>query len=313
MPEPKIKQLALKNIIVDPALRMRAKGLNERLVGEYAESMKAGVEFEPAVVYHDQTGTNWLSRGFHRYAAALKAGHKTLTVEMRHGTRLEALIDAAGSNGDHGLRRTNADKRLAVEQLLTALPEWTNSQIAQAVGVSESFTGDVKKRLQRIKDGLPVKLIGSGLSDDGKPKSDEGEEEEPAGEVEVTSASAEKCLTVVASIVKLLHRSQEKISALMSSPHAAILRNSSQSLTKWCALYATGETVKMGEIHGVHSFGYPQWSTEALDEMLKLCGQMKQALERADEIKDETPAPWTMQDVADLGASLRNPDDTVEI
>ena len=59
--------------------------------------------------------------------------------KVRKGSRDDAELNALGSNAVHGLRRTRADKRHAVEHLLAKYPTWTNPRIAKAAGVSVEF------------------------------------------------------------------------------------------------------------------------------------------------------------------------------
>src|SRR6516164_4609594 len=96
--EPDIQILELSWITRDPELQVR-DGLNDDLVGQYAQDMMASVSFPPVVVYWDGE-LYWLSQGFHRCAAADAAGLTTILAEIRQGTRQEARVDAAGSNRD---------------------------------------------------------------------------------------------------------------------------------------------------------------------------------------------------------------------
>ncbi len=307
MAEPKIKQLALKNITVDPALQMRAKGSNPVTVDEYAEAMLKGDEFPPLVVYHDKGGTMWLADGFTRYAAATKAEFKTHATEIRTGTRKDAMLHSARANRTNGMRMTNADKNRAVAQLLTEFDDMPNAQIADIIGVSDTLVAAVKKRLKRIKDGLSVKLPGSA-----KEKEDTPDEDDILDGVQIAHAPPEKCLKVVASVVKLLHRSQEMLSGLMATPYAQVLKNASQSVTG-------GELNKTGEIHkkgewGSIVLGLPAWSNQAMDDLLQLCGVLKLALGRVEEIAEQADGErMTPEEIKQFGESLRNPDDTVQI
>jgi len=312
MPEPKIKQLALKNITVDPALQMRANGSNPVTVDEFAAAMLAGDEFPPLAVFHDAGGTMWLADGFTRHAAATKADLKTHAAAIRSGTRKDAVIYSAGANRTNGVRMTNADKRCAVSQLLAEFEDMPNTQIADIVGVSDTLVAAVKKRLQRIKDGLPVKRIGSGLSDDGEPKQESPEDEEP--EVTIAHASAGKAADVFGSVLKRLKRIQEDISGLLTGDFSQQIKNLSESYTG-CKWYDSGETIQL-TFHGGTTIGIPRFSNDSLDFLLGFCGGAKQMLERIDEKtlggadEGERSAPW---DKADFDAKLRSPDDTVQI
>ncbi len=136
----KIQSLVLATITVDPALQPRVEGLNQTVIEEYTEFVKGGGEFDKLmVVYEDEKGDHWLSEGFHRHAAYTAAGMVKAKCLVRKGSRRDALVNAAGSNAVHGLRRTNADKRRAVNMVLAEYPVWSNRKIAAVVGVSDEF------------------------------------------------------------------------------------------------------------------------------------------------------------------------------
>jgi hypothetical protein len=61
--------------------------------------------------------------------------------DVRRGTRRDAVFFSVGANRAHGVRRTNADKRKAVQVLLQD-PEWcawSNRKIADQCRVDESL------------------------------------------------------------------------------------------------------------------------------------------------------------------------------
>jgi hypothetical protein len=116
--------LLLTEITADPDVQGRVE-LDEEVVADYSRVMleqvdtEEGVQFPPAVVFDDGT-TKWLSDGFHRYTAAQQTGGKVdrLDCEIRQGTKRDAMLFALGSNTDHGLRPSAADKRKAVSRML---------------------------------------------------------------------------------------------------------------------------------------------------------------------------------------------------
>ena len=141
-------KLALTDIEVDPGINPRADGLDPETVEEYAAALAGGVDFPPSVVYRNPaTGSYLLSEGFHRYAAHVKAGRSNMACEVREGDRRDALLNAVASNQRHGLRRTNADKRKAVELALTDCPDWSNRRVAEHVGVGDQLVADVRADL----------------------------------------------------------------------------------------------------------------------------------------------------------------------
>jgi hypothetical protein len=108
--------LLVDRIRTDGGTQARA-GLDEPTITEYAGAMEDGATFPPVVVFHDGDDY-WLADGFHRVAAAGRAGLKKFPVEVRPGTQRDALLFACGANYAHGLRRTQEDKRQAVLTLL---------------------------------------------------------------------------------------------------------------------------------------------------------------------------------------------------
>lgn len=138
-------RLPLTSIRLDGDTQLRDAG-SEAVVAEYAEALKDGAVFPPVVVFYD--GTNhWLADGFHRHAAHLAAGVPDIAVAVRAGSRRDALLHAAGANADHGLRRTQADKRKAVLVLLED-PEWrqwSDRAIAEQVKVSHPTVAKIRR------------------------------------------------------------------------------------------------------------------------------------------------------------------------
>jgi len=174
----KVGRMALDKITADPDLQPRAGGLSKAAVSEYAERATEGDEFPPLVVYSDGKA-DWLSEGFHRYAAYLEAGFADALVVRRRGTREDAKLNALASNRGHGLRRTNADKRKAVEECLKLRPKWSDRRIADFVGVDHTTVGDIRRSqvgdsptsdgdTREGKDGkeYPVQVVTVTTSDD---------------------------------------------------------------------------------------------------------------------------------------------------
>ena len=115
--------------------------MDKKTVAEYKELMKDGTKFPPITIY-DVGGTLMLVDGFHRLAAAKAAKLKEVEVEIQVGTRGEALKAALSANQSHGLRRTNADKRIAMQMATDNYQEVfggapSAAVFAQVCGVSQ--------------------------------------------------------------------------------------------------------------------------------------------------------------------------------
>lgn len=115
------------------------------IVAEYAEAMLSGAEFPPLETYFDGV-SYWLADGFHRYYAAIKAGLTEFESKVgTPGTAQDAKWASLAANHKHGLRRTNADKRKAVDIALRMNFQMSDRAIAQHCGVSDMLVANIRK------------------------------------------------------------------------------------------------------------------------------------------------------------------------
>ncbi|MCU0656651.1 MAG: ParB/RepB/Spo0J family partition protein [Polyangiaceae bacterium] len=142
----------LASIVRDPRAQPRVE-LNTETVDAYREVMaesKGWGAFPPVVVFGPEGGRYYLADGFHRMAAAEAAGVSLGRAEVRAGGLREAILYSVGANADHGLRRTNADKKRAVLTLLED-PEWSKRSdhwIAEQAAVSHMTVGRLRADLE---------------------------------------------------------------------------------------------------------------------------------------------------------------------
>jgi len=157
--------------IKDPGAQMRTE-MRAETVNEYAEAMLDGADLPPVIVYHDGTDY-WLGDGYHRVAAARKIEHETIKAEVREGTARDAILCGVGANATHGLQRTQADKRRAIERLMrdSEWARWSDRKIAEAVKVDHKTVGKVRQELSGEIPTVPGKPGKSGEipSRNGKP------------------------------------------------------------------------------------------------------------------------------------------------
>ncbi len=83
------------DITIDMECQFRVDEINHDVVDDYAESMGAGATFPAITLFRDETAY-WLSDGFHRVAAAKKAGVETITAEVRQRRQTGRLAPFAG-------------------------------------------------------------------------------------------------------------------------------------------------------------------------------------------------------------------------
>lgn len=159
------KMLVLDDLIIEESLQVRAK-LDQETIQEYANQMVApgsdldsgadlevldihGVPFEPIAVILTPENELLLVDGWHRVAAARKKKIPKFQATVRAGSRQDALEACLIANARHGLRRTRADKRRAVELALTdpTFVKRTDNWIAEMTGVTAPTVGRVRKEL----------------------------------------------------------------------------------------------------------------------------------------------------------------------
>ncbi len=138
-----------RNTAAQPRLR-----LDPSTVEAYREAM-TGPDGTPAwgtfpsVVVFGKDDHYYLADGFHRIAAAEAAGLSQVSAEVHLGGLREAILHSVGANAAHGLRRTNEDKRRAVETLLHD-KEWSTKSdrwIAERASVSPDTVGRIRREL----------------------------------------------------------------------------------------------------------------------------------------------------------------------
>jgi hypothetical protein len=148
-----IKIINLHTITIDAGTQSR-EHISQETVNEYAEALSDGVVF-PAIKVHTDGVKNYLTDGFHRYFAHKRVGKTSIQADVIHGTLREAILFSLSVNAEHGLKRTNADKRKAVLTILDDFEwsDWSNVDIAKVCSVSSMYVGIVKKSLLK-----PVKV-----------------------------------------------------------------------------------------------------------------------------------------------------------
>jgi hypothetical protein len=122
--------------------------LNHEVVKEYAEAMRQGDKFPPVKLTYDGT-SYWLTDGFHTTEAAWSIGETDIEAIITKGSQRDAILASVGVNSDHGLRRSNADKRRAVTTLLEdeEWGKWSDREIARRCKVSNTFVSKLRNDL----------------------------------------------------------------------------------------------------------------------------------------------------------------------
>ena len=138
--------LKLDQIRIDGGTQPRVS-IDEQTVADYADLYANGTNLPPVVVFFDGAAY-WLADGFHRYWANRRIDCEYIFADVRQGTQRDAILHSVGANAEHGLRRTNDDKRKAVRTLLDddKWSTWPQVKIARTCGVTPEYVSRLKNR-----------------------------------------------------------------------------------------------------------------------------------------------------------------------
>ncbi len=149
----KIITLAVDNILASAATQVRKK-LDKATIDEYTEAMKNGAIFPALVVFAEKDSERYiLSDGFHRHHGYVNAEIAKCKVEVHEGSLHDALLWALGANAEHGVRRSSADKRNAVELALKD-PEISKLEMVQIADICRVDDRTVR----RIRDDMDLNI-----------------------------------------------------------------------------------------------------------------------------------------------------------
>jgi hypothetical protein len=156
----RIQTIALERIRRGTGTQMRER-MSEDTVREYATQMREGLwdDARPhCVVFFDEgNDVFWLADGFHRIEAAARNNYQLVKADVRKGTRRDAVLEACRANALHGLPRTTADKRRAVETLLRdeEWATWSNREIARHIHVDDKTVGKIRAEIESSGAEIP--------------------------------------------------------------------------------------------------------------------------------------------------------------
>ncbi|MHA7814025.1 MAG: hypothetical protein ACX94C_11620 [Phycisphaerales bacterium] len=131
----------IEDLVIDPEVQPRVS-LSESKIQEYQDGFESGVELG-CIEVHYVSRQPYLCDGFHRVAAAKRAGLKTLLALVEaESTRAKLLTRAVAANALHGQALTAQERRNSVIRLVEAMnamgEPWTQEQIGKAAGFHQS-------------------------------------------------------------------------------------------------------------------------------------------------------------------------------
>lgn len=170
------RMVALDTLAKRDKLQPRAS-FDDDLAEDYKGNMHApssgarvlnsqGTPWPPIEVWRDEIDGEtflFLGDGYHRVEAATRAGITHFQALIRPGTLRDAWVHSLGANAEHGKRRTNADKRRAVEQALSdaSLAAMSSRRVAEICKVSKTFIENMRRELDITRDTVLVERGGT--------------------------------------------------------------------------------------------------------------------------------------------------------
>jgi len=155
-----IRNLPLDDLVLDPNLNLRDR-LDDFSVERYADSW----DRLPPITVYEIDGRWVLADGFHRHAAAIMLGKRSIPAEIREGSFTEALDFVASVNLFHGLPLTRAERRRAVEVKLKLHHDWSDRRMSEELAVSRDLVAKIRRQLI---DGGQIPNLPGRVGSDGK-------------------------------------------------------------------------------------------------------------------------------------------------
>ena len=127
----------------------QTRSVDDSVVEEYAKLLEDNVDLSNPDVFDDGESVVGAD-GAHRAAAHKRCGRESILCNVHSGGPRDAMKFALSANARHGLRRSNADKRRAVEIALADQEwrEWSDHAIGELCGVSNTLVGTIRKAVE---------------------------------------------------------------------------------------------------------------------------------------------------------------------
>lgn len=153
---PESRKVKMCDLVLDARTQQRVK-LSEDTVAEYAKLLSEKTILSPPKVFFVE-GKLVVVDGFHTIESAKRNRFTEIEIIIAgEGTLRDAILFSLGVNAEHGLNRSNEDKRKAVEVMLddSEWTLWSNQAIAKQCKVSEFLVRTMKdERASSIKSKI---------------------------------------------------------------------------------------------------------------------------------------------------------------
>ncbi len=201
-------KIRLSDIELNPARQPREK-MNADYVQDLCDSIRNGTQLPPIVVFGlKKSAPFFLGDGWHRHEANRKIDFKEIDADIREGNASDAFKFSLGCNVEHGLRRTNADKRRAIILALESPEtcEMSHRAIAELCAVSDKTVTTI---CDQVRNSAPEKKTAdSGRKDEKDPPKRTGKDGKRQS---ATKSSSKKTAQKKDATVELSERVQRAI------------------------------------------------------------------------------------------------------
>jgi chromosome segregation ATPase len=138
------EEIHANNIYRSPAASARV-AVNDAVVNDYAELIRAGITFPELTVYKVNEEYH-LADGLHRLLAYERMQLPVVRCKVMNGSLKDAILHSIKANAEHGLARTNADKRKNVQTMLDdeTWSKLSNREISKACGVTHTLVNSMR-------------------------------------------------------------------------------------------------------------------------------------------------------------------------
>lgn len=137
-----IRNVPLDDLVLDPNLNLRDR-LDDFTVERYADSW----ERLPPITVYEVDGKWLVADGFHRHAAAVMLGKRSIPAEIVVGSFTDALDFVASVNLFHGLPLSRSERRRAVELKLKLHHDWSDRRMSEELAVSRELVAKIRRQL----------------------------------------------------------------------------------------------------------------------------------------------------------------------
>lgn len=269
----KMVTLAVDRIETDRGLQARAHPLNDAHVESLREAVSRGEKRigKPVVVYHvtekDEGGNEQelylLADGFHWHAAHIREGKKRIEVELREGTRSDALRYALSANATHGLPRTTADKERAIYLALSdkELRNKSTLFLSKLMHLSQGFVESRRTEIEKQFGEVQTKRVDArGRKKESKlnTKRRKGQEEKDV------KKSATNLVASSESVVARLSKAQKGQTDILGNPVPEGLSQVFAARIDIKGIIAVLENAKV-RVQSLRNAGALAWAPKTLD------------------------------------------------